>query len=76
MSDNEIVQPDQPLKSPRHELAVQYLALGDAAAELARPNVRGWSGYPPKLSVKVNIPDGGPDFERRVHVKGPRARSR
>src|SRR6266446_3550585 len=36
MSDNEIVQPDQPLKSPRHELAVQYLALGDTAAEAYR----------------------------------------
>jgi hypothetical protein len=23
-------------------------------------NVRGWSGYPPKLSVKADIPDGQP----------------
>ena len=36
MSDNEIAQPDQPLKSPRHEIAVQYLALGDTAAEAYR----------------------------------------
>jgi hypothetical protein len=26
--------------------------------EMRQSNVEGWSGYPPKLSVKAGIPDG------------------
>jgi hypothetical protein len=34
-------------------------------------NVRGWSGYPPKLSVKADIPDGQLRVKPRPLVSGP-----
>src|SRR6266566_582094 len=66
MSDNEIVQPDQPLKSPRHELAVQYLALGDTATEASRK--AGFSPVTPRVPRVL--------LESHTYVTPLRCRSR
>jgi hypothetical protein len=40
--------------------AMQYFALlrSELGHQRRISNIRGWSGYPPKLSVKADIPDG------------------